>query len=154
MHRQELKTMPGKEHPDTLRIAPQMHQTAVLRIGRVSVCYSQLPTEAYRAILMPTVISVSTWLPISSVLSACYYLERHCVLKSLVTSGYDRTISSASTTYAYTYLSAGRNTLLRESCHGIGLFARCEERWWRHGLPLLMQDSSGSHRPRKGIRGH
>jgi hypothetical protein len=33
---------------------------------------------------MPTVISVSIWLPVSSVLSTCYCLDRHCVLKSLV----------------------------------------------------------------------
>jgi len=46
---------------------------------------------------MPTVVSVSIWLPVSSVLSACYCLSRHCVLKSLVTPDYDRTISSAST---------------------------------------------------------
>src|SRR5271155_1038038 len=67
---------------------------------------------------MPTVISVSTWLPVPSMLSACYCLERHCVLKSLVTSGYNRTISSASTTYAYTYLSAARdNTNRRRGAH-------------------------------------
>ena len=57
-------------------------------------CYSQLPTEAY----WPTVISVSTWLPVSSVLSARYCLSRHCVFKSLATLGHDRIISSASTT--------------------------------------------------------
>src|SRR4051812_37689191 len=37
-------------------------------------CYWQVPMEAYWGLLMPTVISVSTWLPISSVLSACYCL--------------------------------------------------------------------------------
>ena len=37
------------------------------------------PTEVYWSLLMPTVISVSIWLPVSSVLSACYYLDRHCV---------------------------------------------------------------------------
>jgi hypothetical protein len=45
---------------------------------------------------MSTMISVSIWLPASSVLSACYCLDRHCVLKSLVTSESDRIISSAS----------------------------------------------------------
>src|SRR5271167_223693 len=35
-------------------------------------CYSQLPTEVYWGLLMPTVISVSTLLPASSLLSVCY----------------------------------------------------------------------------------
>jgi len=49
MHRQELETMLGKEHPDTLRIAPQMHQTVVLRIGRVSVATRRfIQTQLYR----------------------------------------------------------------------------------------------------------
>jgi hypothetical protein len=61
-------------------------------------CYSQVPTGPYWGLLMPTVISVSTCLPISSLLSACYCLDRRCVLKSLVTSEYGRIISSASTT--------------------------------------------------------
>ena len=34
---------------------------------------------------MPIMISVSTWLPVSSGLPACYCLDRHCVLKSLAT---------------------------------------------------------------------
>jgi hypothetical protein len=68
-------------------------------------CYSQLPTGAYWGLLGPIVISVSIWLPISSVLSACYCLDRRHVLKLLVTSEYDRIISSASTTnYMYTCL--------------------------------------------------
>jgi hypothetical protein len=62
----------------------------LLRIGRVSV--------AYWGVLMPTVISVSTWLPVSSVLSACDCLDRHCVLKVARYTWGDRTISSASTT--------------------------------------------------------
>src|SRR3954470_5934618 len=37
-------------------------------------------------LLMPT---VSTWLPIFSMLSACYCLDRHYVLKLLATSTYD-----------------------------------------------------------------
>jgi hypothetical protein len=61
---------------------------------------------------MPTVISVSIRLPVSSVPSACYCLDRDCVvLKSLVTSGYDRTIRRLLQTYAYTYLSAARNII-------------------------------------------
>jgi hypothetical protein len=48
------------------------------------------PTGAYWSLLMPTVVSVSIWLPVSSVFSACYCLDRHCVLKSLVTPEYDR----------------------------------------------------------------
>jgi hypothetical protein len=52
---------------------------------------------AYGALLGPVMILVSIWLPISSVSSACYCLDRRCVLNSLVTSAYDRTISSAST---------------------------------------------------------
>jgi hypothetical protein len=47
------------------------------------------PTGAYWGLLMPTVISVSTWLPVSSVLSACYCLDRRCVFKSLATPRYD-----------------------------------------------------------------
>jgi hypothetical protein len=53
-------------------------------------CYSKLLTEAYWSLFMHTVISVSIWFPVSSVLSACYCLDRHCVLKSLVTPEYDR----------------------------------------------------------------
>jgi hypothetical protein len=45
------------------------------------------PAEAYLGLLMPTVILVSIWLPVSRVLSACYCLDNHCVLKSLVMSG-------------------------------------------------------------------
>jgi hypothetical protein len=48
-------------------------------------CYSPLPTGAYWGLLMPIVILVSVWLPVSSVLSVCYCLDRHCVLKSLAT---------------------------------------------------------------------
>src|SRR4051794_24494060 len=61
-------------------------------------CYSQVPIGGYWGLVVPTMISVSTWLPVSSVLSACYCLDRHCVLKSLATSQSDRQLSSASTT--------------------------------------------------------
>ena len=67
--------------------------SSLLRIGRVSVAtHSRLwgPTGAYWGLLVPTMISVSTWLPVSSVLSACYCLDRRCVLKSLATSQLDR----------------------------------------------------------------
>src|SRR2546423_8415735 len=77
-------------------------------------CYSQLPTEAYWGVywgllgpIDASVISVSIY---GYLFLACYLpataSERNCVLKSLITSGYDRTISGASTTYAYTYLFA------------------------------------------------
>ena len=36
---------------------------------------TEVPTGAYWSLLEPTVISVSIWLPASSVLSACYCLE-------------------------------------------------------------------------------
>src|ERR1700755_2251981 len=45
---------------------------------------------------MPTVISVSIWLPASSVLSACCCLDRYCVHKSSATPRYNRTSNSAS----------------------------------------------------------
>jgi hypothetical protein len=61
----------------------RFHPSMVSRIGRVSVATHRC---------------LRTWLPVSSVLSACYCLDRHCVLKPLVISEYDRTISSASTT--------------------------------------------------------
>ena len=49
----------------------------LLRVGRVSV--------ATRCCLLGSIeMSVSVWLPTSSRLSACYCLDRHCVLKSLV----------------------------------------------------------------------
>jgi hypothetical protein len=67
-------------------------------------CYSQLPTGACWSLLM---ISVSTWLPVSSVLSACYCLERQYVFESLVTSEYDRKIRQL---LPYTYLFTARNT--------------------------------------------
>jgi hypothetical protein len=51
------------------------------RPGEPSFRYPPLPTEAYRGPLMPSVISVSVWLPISSVLSASYCLDRYCELK-------------------------------------------------------------------------
>jgi hypothetical protein len=47
--------------------------------------YSPLPTGPYWGLLMPTVMSVSTWSPVSSGLSACYCLDRHCVFRSLAT---------------------------------------------------------------------
>jgi hypothetical protein len=53
---------------------------------------------------MLTVIPVSPSLPVSSVLSACYCLDRRCVFKSLATPRYDRIISSTSTTYVHTCL--------------------------------------------------
>jgi hypothetical protein len=74
--------------------------------------YSQFPSEAYWGLLW----SQSIWLPVSNVLSACYCLDRHCVLKSLVTPEYDETISSASTTKISAYLSAVRNMTERSSC--------------------------------------
>ena len=65
---------------------------------------------------MPTVISVSTWLPVFRVLSAYDCLGRRCVLKSLVIPGYDKAISSASTTgYMHKYLSAAHNTTHTET---------------------------------------
>jgi hypothetical protein len=69
----------------------------VLRIGRVSVAYWGLlgPAGACWGLLMPTVIPVSTWLPVSSVLSACYCLDRRCVFKSLATPSYDRRINNS-----------------------------------------------------------
>jgi hypothetical protein len=54
-------------------------------------CYSEVPSGAYWSLLAT---SVSVWIPASSVLSACYCLDRRCVLKSLVTSAYDRRISN------------------------------------------------------------
>jgi hypothetical protein len=48
-------------------------------------CYSPLPTWACWGLLGPTVMLVSVWLPASSRLSACYCLDRHCVLKSFAT---------------------------------------------------------------------
>ena len=66
-----------------------------MRIGRVSVvtCNCPLgPTGTYWNLLKPTVISLSMWLHVFSVLSACYCLDKHCVLKSLVTPEYDRII--------------------------------------------------------------
>jgi hypothetical protein len=94
---------------------PALALLVVLRMGRVSVATRGCLLGAtggcwaHRGLLMPTVILVSIWLPVSSVLSACYCLGRHCVIKSLVIPGYDRTISSASTTCAYTYLSVACN---------------------------------------------
>jgi hypothetical protein len=81
-----------------------------LRISRVSVATRSCLLGSTGGLLMPAVISVSAWLPVSSMLSACYCLGRHCVLKPLVTSGYDRIISSASTTKTYANLFAARNT--------------------------------------------
>jgi hypothetical protein len=87
----------------------------LLRTGCVSVATRSCllgPTGAYWGLLMPTVILVSIWLLVSSVLSACFCLDRHCVLKSLVISEYDRTITSASTTY-FMYTCRLRATVLR-----------------------------------------
>ena len=84
----------------------------VLRIGCVLVAARSCllkPTGAYWGVLRPTVISISIWSPVSIVLFVCYCLERHCVLKSLVIPEYDGTISSASTTKIYAYLSVARN---------------------------------------------
>ena len=66
-----------------------------LRIGCISVATRVRllgPTRACWGLLEPTVISVSIRLPVSSVLSACCCLDRHCVPKSLVMFGYDRII--------------------------------------------------------------
>jgi len=70
-----LKT--GSEAPTAYMVEPVASRP---RFG----CYSQLPTgaywgllgpnEAYRGLPMPTMISVSIWLPVSSLLSACYCL--------------------------------------------------------------------------------
>jgi hypothetical protein len=74
-------------------------------------CYSQLPTE---------VISVSIWLPVSSVLSACYCPDRHCVLKSLVTPEK----SSASTIdYMHTSLLRATSGMYQETEDAIDGFA-------------------------------
>jgi hypothetical protein len=81
----------------------------VLRVSRASVCYSQLSTKAYWGLLMLIVISVGTRLPVSSVLSACYCLDKHCVYKSLATYGHDKIMGSASTAkYMHTYLARNR----------------------------------------------
>ena len=48
------------------------------------------------ALLMPAVISVSIWLPASSVLSACSCLERYYVHESSATSRYNRPSNTAS----------------------------------------------------------
>jgi hypothetical protein len=63
----------------------------VLRIGRTLVV-------THNCLLRPTGLTASTWLPVSSMLTACYCLDKHCVFKSLATFGYDRIISSASAT--------------------------------------------------------
>src|SRR5437763_3469413 len=52
-----------------------------LRFG----CYSQVLSVAYSYLLAPTDALVSAQVLASSMLSACYYLDRHCVLRSLVT---------------------------------------------------------------------
>ena len=44
-------------------------------VSRPRFGYLEGPTGAYWGLLGPTVISVSIWLPVSSVLSACYCLE-------------------------------------------------------------------------------
>jgi hypothetical protein len=85
-------------------------------------CYSQLPTGAYWGLLMPTVISVSIWLPVSSVLSACYCLDRHCALKSLVTSGYARRTRQLLPTILCIYIPvccAQQFNALRVGCRSI-----------------------------------
>jgi len=71
----------------------------VLRIGRVSVatrwgllgpngaCWSlPEPVGVFRSLLESTVVSVSTWLPASNVLSACYCLEepKRCMSSSSI----------------------------------------------------------------------
>src|SRR3954468_1801661 len=77
---------------------------------------------------MPTVISVSTWLPIPSVLSACYCLDRRCVLKSLVTSKYDRIINSASTTNSMPpFCCAQQNLYLTNQTHNLDSHRSQEE---------------------------
>jgi hypothetical protein len=76
----------------------------MLRIGRVSV-------TTRSCLLGPTGILVSIWLPVPSVLSACYCLDRYCVFKSLATSGYDKIISSASIIKIYIYTCLLRATL-------------------------------------------
>jgi len=45
---------------------------------------------------MPVVISVSIWVPASSVSSVCYCLDRYCVHKSPATPGDSRKSNSAS----------------------------------------------------------
>ena len=84
---------------------------------------------------MSAMISVSIWLPGFWLLSACYCLDRHYVLKSLVTSEYDGiAISSASTTNSmYTCLlrateSIGSQASLsavrqRDDWRGLGKFS-------------------------------
>ena len=62
-------------------------------------CYLQVPTGPCWGLLMPTVISVSTWLPSLACYLPANCLDRRCVHKSLVTSEYDRIISSASITH-------------------------------------------------------
>lgn len=74
--------------------------------------YSQLHPEAYWGLLMLAVISVSTRLPVSSVVSACYCPDGHCVFKSVATSRYDRSTSSASTA-KYVHACLLRATMCR-----------------------------------------
>src|ERR1700722_10373568 len=59
------------------------HGRGLLRVGRVSVDTRRClmgPTGAYWGLLMPTVMSVSIWLPVPSGPFACCCLDRHCVL--------------------------------------------------------------------------
>ena len=89
----------SKLAPDPMKM--YVADLIVLRIGLVSgAIHSCLlgPTGAYRGLLMSTMISVSIQLPISSVLSADHYLNRHYVPKSFVTSGCNRIISNPFTT--------------------------------------------------------
>jgi hypothetical protein len=51
---------------------------------------------AYSCLLIPIDAPLSTQLPTSSMLSACYCPERHCVLRPLVTPRYDRNKTVAS----------------------------------------------------------
>lgn len=72
----------------------------MLRIGHVSVTirgYLQLPTDAYNDLSKYIVTCFC-------VLSAYYYLDRHHVLKSLVTPRCDRNKTIASNQYMYTCL--------------------------------------------------
>jgi hypothetical protein len=65
---------------------------------------------------------VSTWLPVSSVLSAYCCLDRRCVFKSLATPSYDRIISSASTTQFM------HTCLLRATAATIQLFTNVKQK--------------------------
>jgi len=77
----------------SLRIGCISVATRVRLLGPTGAYWGLLePAGACWGLLGPTVISVSIRLPVSSVLSACCCLDRHCVPKSLVMFGYDRII--------------------------------------------------------------